>query len=173
MAPPPGFVPGRSLSYSARIEAIVDRRHARLSRRRGRVRRTAHERRSSASPLAHGVAGEGTGDSADGSRGGRSGRRRRDPRSLRAPGRTTQQCAKVVARAWTNPDYKARFAGRCHGKRSRNSAFSACRANTWSPSRTPRPRTMSSSVRCALVTPGPCSDCRPRGTSRTRTGAVS
>ena len=46
--------------------------------------------------------------------------------------------ARVVARAWTDPAYRARACSTTPRRRSRNSAMPAVRANTWWRSRTRR-----------------------------------
>src|SRR4051794_1618077 len=57
--------------------------------------------------------------------------------------------ARVVARAWSDPDYKQSACCPMRRRRSPNSAIGACRARIWSCSRTRRPCTTSSFARSA------------------------
>ena len=49
--------------------------------------------------------------------------------------------AAVVAKAWTDPEFKARLLAERHRRRAPSWASAACRARTWSSSRTPTPCT--------------------------------
>ena len=52
-----------------------------------------------------------------------------------------QNGARVVARAWVDPEYRARLLERRQRRRSPSSATAASRASTWSSSRTRRTST--------------------------------
>ena len=75
--------------------------------------------------------------------------------------------AKVVAKAWVDPDYRPAAARGRHRRHRRARLRRARRASTSWWSRTPTTSTTSSCARCAPATRGRCSACRPTGT-RTR-----
>ena len=84
-----------------------------------------------------------------------------------------QNGARVVARAWVDPDYRERLRSRTAPPRSASSATAGSRAARWSSSRTRRTCTTSSSARSAPATRGPSSGCRRPGTRARRTARAS
>ena len=84
--------------------------------------------------------------------------------------RTPADGARLVARAWVDPDFKGRLLAdaRCGRARARPRPGPVARA--WSPSRTPTPSITWSCARCAPAIRGRCSGRRRRGTRAFPTG---